>query len=167
MVYAIVTADRNWGIGKDGRPITSIPDDTRYIRAATSGNVAIMGRKTFESIPAVRLPVDRTNIVLSTNTGYEAKGCMVAHSPEEAMQLAAGAGGDIYVLGGGSVFAAMLPYFDEVQVTYVDYIYDVDTVFPNLDKLPQWVQVTESEEMTHFDTVYYIRKYLKRHDYRN
>ena len=55
---------------------------------------------------------------------------------------------------------------DEVQVTHVDYSYDVDTYFPDLDKLPEWVLVEDSEEQTHFDTVYYLKRYLRRKDYR-
>ena len=166
MIYGIVTADRNWGIGKNGRQITSIPDDIRYIRSVTSGQTVIMGRKTFETIPTAQLPVNRTNIVLTRNSSYKAQGAEVYNTIEEALLRAKESSEDLYVLGGGETFMSMLPYFDEIQVTHVDYMYDTDTFFPDLDKLPEWVLVEESEEMTHFDTVYFLRRYLKRKDYR-
>lgn len=165
MIYGIVTADRNWGIGKNGRQITSIPDDIRYIRSVTSGQSVIMGRKTFESIPTAQLQANRTNIVISRNEDYKASGAEVFTSVEAALQRAGEVSQDTYVLGGGEAFISLLPYFDEIQVTHVDYSYDSDTFFPDLDKLPEWVLVEESEEQTHFDTVYYLRRYLKRKDY--
>ncbi len=166
MIYGIVTADRNWGIGKNGRQITNIPDDIRYIRSVTSGQSVIMGRKTFESIPTAQLPVNRTNIVVSRNPLFKAVGAEVFTSIEDAVARAREASSDIYVLGGGELYSSMLSYCDEIQVTFVDYSYDTDTYFPNLDKLPEWVLVEESEEQTHFDTVFYLRRYLKRSDYK-
>ena len=166
MIYAIVTADKNWGIGKNGRQITTIPDDIRYIRSVTSGQNVIMGRKTFQSYPVGQIPENRNNIVLTTDTGFRPHGAAAAGSVEEAIRVANESKKDIYVLGGASVFKEMLPYFDEIQVTAIDYSYDVDCYFPDIDKMPEWVLVEESEEQTHFDTVYYLRRYLKRRLYK-
>ena len=166
MIYGIVTADRNWGIGKNGRQITNIPDDIRYIRAVTTGQTAVMGRHTCESIPTAQLQMNRTNIVLTGDSDFKAQGAEVCTSPEEIISRAAELQNDIYVLGGADTFNTMLPHFDEIQVTFIDYSYDVDTYFPDLDKMPEWVLVEESEEQTHFDTVYYLRRYLRRKDYR-
>ena len=165
MISAIVTVDRNWGIGKNGKQITNIPDDARYIRAVTTDGCVIMGRVTYDSIPEGQLPVNRTNIVLSKRPGFRPQGAVPATSLEEALKIAGEKGTDIYVLGGGQVFAQMLDMLDEVQVTYIDYLYDTDTKFPNLDKRPEWVMVSESEEQTHFDTIYYRRRYIRRKDY--
>jgi len=166
MIYAIVTADRNWGIGKNGSQVTTIPDDIRYIRSVTSGQIAVMGRKTFEKIPSSQLQINRKNVVLTTDGSYSPKGAVTCSSAEELLALAKETGTDVYVLGGGKTFVSLLPYFDEIQVTHIDYAYDADTYFPDLDKLPEWVLVEESEEQTHFDTVYYLKRYLKRTDYR-
>lgn len=165
MICAIVEADRNWGIGKAGSQLTSIPDDEKYIAALASENVLIMGRKTYERIPMNRLPIGRLNIVLSRNMGFVPGGAVAAHSIDEAFALAGNAGGDIYIIGGSSVFDQTLRLCDEVQVTAIDYAYDADTHFPDLDKAVEWVKVSESEEQTHFDTIYYFRKYVRRKDY--
>lgn len=166
MIIAIVTADRNWAIGKLGRQVTTIPDDVRYIRQVTTGNIAVMGRKTFESYPTAQIPVNRTNIVLTKNPDYKALGgAIVCTDISQVIEKAKELKQDVYVLGGGSVFEQMLPYFDVVEVTAVDYSYDADRYFPNLDKLPEWVMIEESEEQTHFDTVYYLRRYARRKDY--
>ena len=165
MIIAIVTADKNWAIGKMGRQVTTIPDDVRYIRSTTTGQSVIMGRKTFESYPVGQIPENRNNIVLSSNPNFKAPGCLVCTSADEAINKAKEKGTDIYVLGGAEVFAEMLPVTDEIQVTAVDYSYDADTYFPDIDKMPEWVMVEESEEQTHFDTVYFLRRYVRRTDY--
>lgn len=168
MIKAIVTCDRNWAIGKNGRQITTIPEDVRFIRSTTTGAAVIMGRKTIETYLTAQIPANRTNIVLSNNPEYKLKGAPVetCTSIKEALGRVKELGVDAYVLGGASVFEQMLPYCDEVLMTWVDYTYDADCHFPNLDRMPEWVMVQESEEMTHFDTVYYLRKYVRRKDYK-
>lgn len=166
MICAIVTADKNWGIGKNGKQITVIPDDVRYIRATTTGQTVIMGRKTYESIPHGQIPVNRNNIVLTKSTGLKPENSITASSVEEAIRIGRENKNDIYILGGGSVFRQMISYADEIQVTSIDYSYDADTFFPNIDKMPEWVLIERSEEQTHFDTVYFLKRYLRRTDYR-
>ena len=166
MIFAIVTADKNWGIGKSGRKLISIPDDEKYLIAATAGQTVIMGRKTFESVPASRNLTSRNTVVLSRDENLQLPGAVVAHSPEEALEEARKLGGDIYILGGESIFEQMLHVCDEVQVTAIDYSYDADARFPNLDKSVEWVQIADSDEQTYFDTIYYFRKYEHRKDYR-
>ena len=168
MLKALVTADRNWAIGKNGQHITVIPDDERYIRQTTTGQTVIMGRKTFESIITAHIPTNRTNIVLSLDPSFKATGQdnIVCKSVDAALSKAKELGTDCYILGGASIYRQFLPFLDEAEVTFVDYSYDADAFFPNLDKLPEWVLLEESEELTHFDTVYHIRKYARRKDYR-
>ncbi len=167
MITAIVSADNNWGIGRNGSQLTHIPEDDKYIFGTTSGNTVIMGRKTYEKLSPNSMPKERTNIVLSRNPYANIKGATVCTSPGVALEKAAGTGTDIYVLGGGETFRSMLDHCDEVQVTSIDYEYDADTWFPDLDKKPEWVLVDTSEEHTHFDTVYYIKKYVRRKDFKN
>ena len=169
MIRAIVTADRNWAIGKNGRQITVIPDDERYIRSTTTGNTIIIGSKTISTYLTAQIPANRTNIVLSRNNDFKIPGAkiVVCTSVEDAVKKAKESTTEVYVLGGESIYRQFLPYCEEVEVTAVDYSYDADAHFPNLDKLPEWVLVEESEEMTHFDTVYHIRRYRRRTDYQN
>lgn len=169
MIRAIVTADRNWAIGKNGSPITVIPDNERYIRSTTTGNTIIIGSKTISTYLTAQIPANRTNIVLSRNKDFKIPGAKitVSTSIEDAVNKAKENAGEVYILGGESIYRQLLPYCEEVEVIAVDYSYDADAHFPNLDKLPEWVLVEESEEMTHFDTVYHIKKYSRRTDYQN
>ena len=166
MISAIVEADKNWGIGKGSAPLTSIPDDEKYIASIAAENIIIMGRKTYERIPMNRLPLGRMNIVLSRNRNFAPGGAVCAHSIKEALSLVQMEGADAYVIGGSSVFDQMIDVCDEVQVTAIEYAYDADVHFPDLDKMVEWVMVSESEEQTHFDTIYHFRKYVRRKDYR-
>ena len=70
----IVAVDRNWGIGKNGRLLVSIPEDQRLFREETLGKVVIMGRKTLESLPGGKPLHGRTTLVLCRRQVYEVKG---------------------------------------------------------------------------------------------
>ena len=78
----IVAADKNWGIGKDNKLLVSIPADMKMFREETSGKVVVMGRKTLESFPNGLPLKNRTNIVITKNKDYDAKGAIVVHSIE-------------------------------------------------------------------------------------
>ena len=82
---AIVAADEHWGIGKDNRLLVSIPQDMKFFRNETTGNVVIMGRKTLESFPGGRPLPNRKNIVLTRDPSYTVKDATVVHSVEEAL----------------------------------------------------------------------------------
>ena len=165
MIRLIVAADRNWAIGKDGKLLTSIPDDLRFFRETTRDQVVIMGRKTVERLPGGRPLPNRTTILVTRDPDFKMEGVTVTHSVEEALEEAKKLNLDIYVAGGGEIYRQMLDLCDEALVTYIDYSYQADTHLPNLDKRPEWVLVAESEEQTHFDIVYYFRQYMRRVDY--
>lgn len=167
MIRLIVAADRNWGIGYKGKLLTDIPDDLRFFRQTTRDQVVIMGRKTLETLPGGRALPNRINIVVTSDPSYQKKNVIVAHSIDEALFEAEKYQKDIYVAGGGEIYEQMLQDCDEALVTYIDYAFQADTYFPNLDKRPEWVLAAESEEQTHFDIVYYFRHYLKRKDFIN
>ena len=68
---------------------------------------------------------------------------------------------DIYIIGGGSVYSQFLELCDTAHITRVDYEYDADTYFPNLDNMSEWKIKETSEEKTYFDMVYEFVKYVK------
>ena len=162
----IVTADKNWGIGKNGRKVLEVPDDLKYIRDVSREKTLIMGRKTFETMFLGKAFPDRTTIVLTRSDADFPVGITAANDIDQAMKLAMEAGHDIYIVGGESIFAQMLDLCDEVQVTAADYTYDADAYMENLDKHPEWVLGATSEEQTYFDIVYFNKTYIKRKDYR-
>lgn len=165
MIRLIAAADRNWGIGKGGKLLTSIPDDMRFFRQTTRDTVVIMGRKTLESLPQGQPLAGRVNIILTRDPEYKVNGATVVTSVEEALEKAKKYGTDIYVAGGAQVYKQMLPYCDEALITFIDYSYQADAFMPDLNKLPEWVLASESEEQTHFDVIYYFREYVRRKDY--
>ncbi len=130
----IVAVDKNWAIGKNNRLMWSIPADMKFFRETTKGNVVIMGRKTLESFPQGQPLKNRVNIVITRNPGYKVKGAVVVHSVEEAVEEARKYKGEIYVIGGESIYREMLSLCDTALVTKIDHAYDADTYFPNLDQ---------------------------------
>ena len=158
----IVAVDKNWAIGKNNKLLVSIPDDMKFFRETTSGHVVVMGRKTLESFPNGKPLKNRTNIVVTRDANYKADGAVIVHSLEELKaELTKYDSDDIYVIGGESVYRQLLADCSVAYVTYVDYAYDADTYFPNLDSDPAWRLADESEEQTYYDLEFYFRRYVK------
>ncbi len=157
----IVAADKNWAIGYQGKLLVRIPADMESFRKETIGKVVVMGRKTLESLPQPL--AKRTNIVLTTQSNYHPKGVIVVHDMEEAKEVLSGyRSEDIYIIGGQSIYEQFLPLVDTIHLTKIDYVYQADTYFPNLDQIPEWRMEEESEEQTYFDLEYYFQKYVRR-----
>ena len=158
----IVAVDKNWGIGKDNKLLASIPSDMKFFREETMNKVVVMGRKTLESFPN-GLPLKRrTNIVLTKNRNYKVKDAILVHSVEELMEeLKKYDSEDIYVIGGDSIYRQLLPYCDVAHVTKIDYAYEADSYFPNLDEMSDWTVERTSEELTYFDLEYMFVKYVR------
>lgn len=144
---AIVVADRNWAIGRDGGLLFSLPTDMKRFRSLTMGGAVILGRKTLESFPGGRPLPGRKNIVITRQKGLSVEGAAVVSSLAEALEAAGDTPPDqIWVIGGGSVYTALLSRCKRVYLTKVDaQAEDPDTFFPNLDKLPGWEVEQESE----------------------
>lgn len=158
----IAAVDNNWAIGKAGRELVNIPEDKKFFREETVGKVIVMGRKTFESLPGGAALAGRVNIVLTKNPAFHARGVIVCLSMEELMEkLKEYPSEDIYIIGGGSIYSQFLDKCDTAHITKVDYEYDADTYFPNLDKMPEWKIKETSDERTYFDMVYEFVKYVK------
>lgn len=159
----IVAADKNWAIGKDNKLLVSIPADMKFFRQETTGKVVVMGRKTLESFPNGLPLKNRTNLVLTSNPGYQVKGAIVVHSLEELLrELEKYPSEEIYVIGGDSIYHQLLPYCDTAHVTRIDYAYTADSYFPNLDEMPEWEITASSDEQTYFDLEYSFVKYEKK-----
>lgn len=159
----IVAVDKNWGIGKSNKLLVSIPADMKLFQQETMGKIVVMGRKTLESFPGGMPLVNRTNIVLTQNKDYRAKGALVVHNLEELLaKLANYPTQDIYVIGGDSVYRQMLPHCDTAHVTKIDFAYEADAYFPNLDAMDEWEITASSEEQTYFDLEYTFVKYERK-----
>ena len=156
----IVAADKNWAIGKDNKLLVSIPADMKFFRQTTTGKVVVMGRKTLESFPGGQPLKNRVNIVLTGNENYRVKDAVIVHTKDELMEeLKKYDSGDVYVIGGASVYEMLLPECSVAHVTKIDHEYEADTYFPDLDKKPEWEITGESEEQTYFDLEYTFLRY--------
>lgn len=143
----IVAVDEKWGIGKDGNLLQRISTDMKRFRTMTTGNVLVMGRKTLESFPNQKPLPNRVNIVLTANRAYEAEGVVLCHDLAELPQiLKEYEGKQVFVAGGGSVYAQLLPQCEKAYVTKIYHTYPADTTFPNLDENPEW-ELTEKGEV--------------------
>lgn len=134
MISAIVAIGRRRELGKGGALLWHIPDDLKRFKAITNGHPIIMGRKTFESIVTVTgkpLP-GRTNIVVTRDLSWAYEGAQVAHSLDEAFELAAKAPGadEVFIGGGGELYAQALPRVDKLYLTLIDDDQDGDSFFP-------------------------------------
>lgn len=149
-MQAIVAVSKNWGIGRDGQLLFSIPEDMKFFRATTTGKTVIMGRKTLESMPGGKPLKNRRNIIISTREGYAVEGAETVTSPAAALELVQGeAEENVFVIGGGEVYRAMLPFCDRALVTIVEAEPEADKFFPDLDALEGWTLVEEGEEKEH------------------
>ncbi len=158
----IVAADRRWAIGRQGRPLVTIPADWQLLLKETAGKVVVMGRKTLEGLPGGQPLGNRTNVILSRDPGYKVKGTLVCTSLEEALEVLSDFDPeDVFILGGRSVYEQFLPYCATAHVTAIDYEYAADTHFKNLDQDPEWELTEESDEQTYFNLCYTFRKYKK------
>lgn len=159
----IVAVDKHWAIGNGGQQLVSIPKDQKMFREETLGKVLVMGRKTLESFPSGQPLYGRTNIVLSGNPNYRIKGAKVLSSVEAVLEEVKNyKDNDVFVIGGQSVYEQFLTYCDTAHVTFIDYEYQADTYFPNLDEDEQWEVDLESDEETYFDLCYTFRRYVRR-----
>ena len=156
----IVAADKNWGIGRNNELLVSIPADMKMFRQETTGKVVVMGIKTLESFPNGLPLKNRTNIVLTGNKNYKANGAIIVHTIEELLEeIKKYPSDEVYCIGGDSVYKQLLPYCDTAHVTKIDFAYEADSHFPNLDEMPEWKITAESEEQTYFDLEYTFVKY--------
>lgn len=159
----IVAVDKNWGIGNNNKLLVSIPSDMKFFRQETSGKVVVMGRKTLESFPNGMPLKNRTNIVLTSDRSYQVKDAVIVHDiPELLEELKKYPDDQIYVLGGGKVYEELLPYCNLAHVTKIDFAFEADTYFPNLDADEEWEITATSEEQTYFDLEYAFVKYERK-----
>lgn len=159
----IVAVDNNWAIGCKNSLLVRIPADHKNFRQETTGKVVVLGRKTLETFPQKQPLKNRTNIIMSTNPDYHVNDAVVVHSKEELLEeLKRYPSGDVYIIGGESVYRMMLPYCDTALVTRIDHVYEADAYFPNLDESGEWEVTAVSEEQTYFDLVYTFVKYERK-----
>mgnify|MGYP001032067260 FL=1 len=141
----IVAVDRNWAIGKDGDQLVYIPEDLKRFKALTTGHPVILGRKTLATFPGGRPLKGRRNLILSRDPAFAPEGAEVFRDLEA---LLAAAPEDSFVIGGASVYAALLDVCSAACVTKIAGAFpEADCFFPNLDARPDWHIEEEGPEL--------------------
>lgn len=160
---AIVAVDSNWGIGYRGKLLQRIPEDMKFFKQMTLGKVVIMGRETFESLPGKEPLKDRVNIVLSKKESFNNDKVTICRSLNDLFcELESYKLDDVFVIGGESIYAQLLPYCDEAFVTRIENVYVADKYFVNLIKDEMWELETQSKFKTFNDIKYYFLKYVRK-----
>jgi len=158
---AILSADLNWGIGYRGGLLQRIPEDMRFFRRMTLGRVVVMGRETFESLPGKEPLKDRINIVLTRNMSYKNEKAAICRSLDELFhELEKYDPEDVFVIGGESVYAQLLPYCTEVYLTRIENTYAADKHFTDLDKDLNWKLASTGELKTYNNIQFRFMKYV-------
>jgi dihydrofolate reductase len=147
----------------------------KFFKQQTMGNIVIMGRKTFESLPGRKPLPGRVNIVMSRDKKLAAelkeKGFEVCSSLEEMAALTnrrlkevscSGAESEVYVIGGEAVYELFLPYCSEAFVTKMHKLHEADKHFKNLDADKDWELAEESEVKSYNGLEFVFCRYVNK-----
>lgn len=157
MIALIVARSRNNVIGRNGQIPWKIKGEQAQFRKLTTGNVVVMGRKSYEEI-GHPLP-NRMNIIVSLSANYSGENLVTVSSLQEAIEAAGDA--NIYVCGGYGLFMEAIPIVEKMYITEIDIeIKDGDVVFPefNKDDFDIVVSKTEGEDIKFTRTIYTRKK---------
>jgi dihydrofolate reductase len=131
-VKMILAKSRNGVIGYRGKIPWKHPEDLKRFKSLTVDCSVVMGRKTWESLPAsIRPLVNRENIIISRNPDYSPEHTIVVDSVEKAIEAATKP--TVWIIGGSEIYTLALPYVSEVEVTLVHEFHHGDTFAPVLN----------------------------------
>lgn len=145
-ISILVAVSKNGVIGKNGKLPWHISEDIKRFKALTTGHPIIMGRKTWESIGSKPLP-NRANVIVTRDKKFKAEGGEVAHSVEEAIELAKKVEKEeIFIIGGGEIYKLALPLTDRIYLTLVYKEVDGDTFFPDYSDFKKVISEEEKSD---------------------
>ncbi|MEL6920137.1 MAG: dihydrofolate reductase [Pseudomonadota bacterium] len=174
VVSMIAAVSENGIIGRNGDMPWRLSSDLKRFKALTSGHPVIMGRKTFGSI-GKPLP-NRLNIVITRDMDWAADGVMRVSSLQAGIDLATAnlesihenaeddadpdeLPKEVFIIGGGQIYAQAMDYADALYVTEVLAEIDGDTSFPEIDENQfeptHWEDVPKGDKDSH-DTRFVI-----------
>lgn len=139
----ILAVDKNWGIGKDSKMLFHIKKDLEHFKKLTSGNICIMGRKTYESMGAA-LP-NRENLILSRNKNYKAKDALVFNDYKDILAYLEGKDKEAFVIGGEKIVECFLDFCDEAIITKIYEEKVADSHLHNFDLDKDWKIACKSD----------------------
>ena len=141
-------------IGRENEMPWDIPSELRRFKETTLGHPVIMGRKTFESI-GHPLP-GRKNIIITSQQGYAAAGCIVARDLQRAISACEDSD-EVFICGGAAVYTEAMPIADRIYLTIIDEEFDGDAFFPEIPNDFQEIERKSYEDILPYDVVIYQR----------
>ena len=143
MISIIAAIGKNNELGKGNALLFSMPADMKYFRETTSGKTIIMGQKTFESIGRP-LP-KRLNIVVTRDKNFTHDGVEISHSLEDTLKKYKNSPEEVFIIGGGQIYAQSMEYADKLYITHIDATdKDADTFFPEIIPIV-WNEISHIE----------------------
>jgi dihydrofolate reductase len=162
-VTVIAAVARNGVIGRDNRLAWPEPEDLKHFRRATLGHPVLMGRRTWDSLPARFRPLPgRLNLVLTRDREWRAEGATAVASLDESLK-AAGDAERIFVIGGAEAYALALPVAETLVLTEIDADLVGDTHFPNWDRA-RFRRVDSDARLGADGTAYRFTTYQRQRD---
>lgn len=151
LIYA---RSRNGVIGHQGQMPWHLPEDLAHFRRTTLGQPVIMGRKTWDSLPARFRPLPgRLNIVITRQASWrpepDSTEVLRASALPEALALCAGRTGPqdtVWVMGGAQIYALAAPLAQQAVVTEIEADYEGDALAPRLDE--GWHEIARERHTT-------------------
>jgi dihydrofolate reductase len=165
MIISLIAAlAQNNTIGKDNDLPWHLPDDMKYFMQTTKGHHCIMGRKNYQSIPEKFRPLpNRTNIVVTRQSNFDAPGCIIVNSIDAGINIARKNGeAEVFIIGGAEIYNSSMQQADRLYLTEIQGKIDGDTHFPAF-KQNEWREVSRDHHGTDerhayaFDFVVYER----------
>ncbi|WP_439518386.1 dihydrofolate reductase [Hydrogenophaga sp.] len=143
-LHLILARASNGVIGRDNQLPWHLPEDLAHFKRTTLGSPVIMGRKTWDSLPARFRPLPgRTNIVVSRDPDWRAEGALRAGSVQEAAALCPAGTTDAWVIGGAQIYAAAMPLAQSAVVTEIAQAFEGDAHAPTFGS--EWLESTREQ----------------------
>lgn len=156
----IVVMDENYGIGYQGKLLTYLPEDLKFFKEKTTGNVVVMGRTTLEALPNGKPLLNRSTIVLTKNKEYRCEGAVVVNSLEELFEiLKFYENKDIFIAGGEEIYNQLIQYCKIGYITKIKESFKADKYFKPIEKMGNWKKIWESEEKEYNGIKFVFTKY--------
>jgi dihydrofolate reductase len=130
-ISLICATSQNGVIGLNNRLPWRLPADLAHFKKLTMGHHILMGRKTYESIGRP-LP-GRTNVVITRQKDFQAEGCLMAHSVEQAIALCH-KDDEVFVIGGAEIYQQTLPFANRIYLTIIHQDFEGDAFLFELDQ---------------------------------
>ena len=159
---AYVVTDQRWAFGLNGGLLFSLPTDLERFHSLTRNGTVIMGPERLKFFTGGSPLPQRRNIVVTRDPSVLPEGTEGVSSPEKALARAGGPEtGNLWIIGGGSIYAALLSRCSRVYLTRVETrVAESDTFFPNLDKLPNWEMVSNGDLMEEDGLKFHFLEYV-------